>query len=210
MEKTAGLTGLLRVSRPYGLLQRLVGAGHATDWLVAEVCRVREGQTVVDAGCGPGTLLDHLPKAITYFGFDISEPYIRTVQSAYPARGGAEFTCCDAAHFIAEKRELEGAVDIVLTNGVLHHLDDEAALGPLQVASRLLRPRGRFISLEPTFLRRPQWFSRWIISRDRGQNVRQEDQWRRLIGSVFADYDTSIITGLLRIPYPHIVIEAQR
>jgi len=208
MEITSGLRRILKAPWAFGLYQWLVGDRCAKKWLARNVWNIRDGQTIVDAGCGLGSLISHLPKAVDYFGFDISEPCIRTAQSTFPDRG--EFICGDAARFIEEKRELEGAVDTVLTHGVLHHLDDEAALELLQIAHRLLTPGGRYISFEPTFLRHQEWFSQWIIRMDRGQNVRHERQWQRLVGSVFTDCETSIITGLYRIPFTFIIIEAKK
>ena len=208
MEINNGLRSVLKISWAYELFQWLVGSRGAKKWLAENAWDIREGQTVVDAGCGPGTLLIHLPKAVTYFGFDISEAYIRAAQSRFADRG--EFVCGTAEQFINEKTELEGAVDLVLTNGLLHHLDDHDAIELLKVSRQLLKPGGRFISIEPTFLRHQQWLSRWIISKDRGQNVRHEHQWRKLASSVFKDHETSIMTGLIRIPYTHILIEAQK
>lgn len=208
MEIDSGLRGILKAPWVFGLYQWLVGADSAKKWLAGNVGNSRDGQTIVDAGCGSGALLKHLPKAVDYFGFDISESYICTAQSRFPGRG--EFICGDAARFIDEKEELKGAVDVVLTFGVLHHLDDEAALELLRAAHQLLKRGGRYVSFEPTFLRHQQWLSRWIVSMDRGQNVRHEHQWQRLVSSVFSDYETSIITGLYRIPFTSIIIEAHK
>ncbi|NQT12695.1 MAG: class I SAM-dependent methyltransferase [Planctomycetes bacterium] len=208
MEIDSGLRGILKAPWVFGLYQWLVGANSAKKWLAKNVWNIRDGQTIVDAGCGPGILVHYLPKAVNYFGFDISEPYISTAQSTFPDRG--EFVCGDAARFIDEKQELKGAVDIVLTFGVLHHLDDEAALELLRAAHQLLKSGGRYVSFEPTFLRHQQWLSRWVISMDRGQNVRHEHQWQRLVGSVFTNHETSIITGLYRIPFTSIIIEAKK
>lgn len=51
--------------------------------------------------------------------------------------------------------------------------------------------------------------SRWLMSKDRGQNVRREHEWKELIGSVFDHFGTNVLTGLIRISYVHIAIEAR-
>lgn len=208
MEVTSGVRSFLKASWAHELLQWFVGANAAQAWLATNAWKVRDGQTIVDAGCGPGALLLQLPKDVNYFGFDVSEAYIRTARANYSDRG--EFVCGCAVEFLDRHRELEGTVDLVLASGVLHHLDDDVALELLQVAHQLLKPGGRFVSIDPTYLRHQQWSSRWIISKDRGQSVRQEQQWKELVNSVFTDYETSITTGLLRIPYTHIIIEAKK
>jgi hypothetical protein len=64
------------------------------------------------------------------------------------------------------------------------------------------------VCLEPSFLLRQAPVSRWLLSRDRGRNVRSEQQWKALVRQVFPDAETHVLTGLIRIPYTHIVIEA--
>jgi len=71
-----------------------------------------------------------------------------------------------------------------------------------------LAPHGRLVCLESCFLLRQAPLSRWLVSRDRGKNVRYEYEWKALVAKVFERFETHILTGHIRIPYTLIVIEA--
>ena len=43
---------------------------------------------------------------------------------------------------------------------------------------------------------------------DRGMHVRKEPEWKKLMNNSGLEYKTNIITGLIRIPYNYILIEA--
>ncbi len=46
------------------------------------------------------------------------------------------------------------------------------------------------------------------MSKDRGQAIRLERAWRELgERSLFGKSDTSVLTGLIRIPYTHLLLE---
>jgi len=199
-----GLRRLLTQSWAYSLFQRLVGARSARDWLVGELYRIEPGTRVLDMGCGPASILEHLPPAISYAGFDISESYIESARRRFGSRG--TFLVGRAADFLAELPPRMKDVDLVICTGVLHHLDDAEASTMLALAHASLRPGGRFVGLEPAHLVQQDPVSRWVTSRDRGQAIRQEAHWKRLLGGAFSEWETHVTTGLLRIPYTHIVL----
>jgi len=100
--------------------------------------------------------------------------------------------------------------DLVMMSGLLHHLDDDEAITALRLARASMAPGGRLVCLGPCFLLRQAPLDRWLVSRDRGKNVRYESEWRRLLSCVFDNFDTHILTGHIRIPYSHILIEARK
>jgi hypothetical protein len=80
----------------------------------------------------------------------------------------------------------------------------------LKLARQALAPEGRVVCLEPSFLIHQARVSRWLLKRDRGRNVRSEPEWKALFAQAFDDFETFVLTGLLRIPYTHIIVEARR
>ena len=91
----------------------------------------------------------------------------------------------------------------------MHHLNDTQLHQLLEDAYALLKPNGRFVALEPTYLRHQSATAKWIMSRDRGQSIRTEAGWRSALAlSSFKSYETTVVTGLLQLPYTHIVLEA--
>ena len=202
----SGLKRLLTNSSVYDFFQKsLLGADNARRWLATNAWKPKSGEAIVDIGCGSGTVLEYLPPDIEYLGIDVSENYIRSARKKFSHRGtfflgtARDFVNHDGSHF--------GSADLVLCNGLLHHLSDGEALEVLELSKRIMKPNGRLVCLEAVFLARQTRLSRWIVSTDRGRHVRLEQEWKNLIGQAFESYSTRILTGLLRIPYTHIVIE---
>jgi SAM-dependent methyltransferase len=205
MQDNGGLKSFLSVSWIYEQFQNLVGTRHARRWLAENYWRLNGGEKVVDMGCGPGRILDYLPKDITYVGFDISADYIAAAQRQFGER--ATFIVSTTDEFLRRPDNRLSCSDLVLCNGLLHHVDDSEARDVLQLAKGIMAPTGRLVCIEPTFLVHQGRSARWIMGRDRGSHIRTEQEWRRLVSDVFDSFATSIATGLIRIPYAHIVIE---
>lgn len=203
----SGLKRLLTIPRFYELFQRLLGGDNAKRWLARNFWKPGSGQVIVDIGCGSGTILEFLPGDIEYLGIDISEEYIRSARRRFSARGS--FFLGTAHDFVNQHDSYCGSADLVLCNGLLHHLSDGEALEVLELSKRIMKPDGRLVCLEATFLARQTLLTRWILKRDRGKHIRSEQEWRELFGQAFESYSTHILTGLLRIPYTHIVIECR-
>jgi len=207
-KKDAGQTGLnefLKRALFYNLFLRMIGGEKARQWIAANFWNLKGGEKVVDIGCGLGDARNYLPENISYCGVDVSESYIRSAQKRFSDRG--TFILGDALNEKTYQDERFSMADIVLCNGLLHHLSDDDALKILEVSKNILRPGGRLICVEATYLIRQTKLSRWIVSLDRGEYVRFEDDWKILIRKVFPTGRTHIVTGLIRIPYTHMIIE---
>ncbi len=207
MQITKGLRSILSIPSLYAAFQTLVGARYSQRWLADESWKLRAGDKVVDIGCGPGTTLDEIPIDISYVGLDISEAYVRSARERYSARG--IFIAGTASQFLNHPPPEMANADLVTCTGLLHHLDDDETLDVFRLARKILKPAGRMISFEPTYLVHQRYLSKWFMSKDRGRNVRSEKEWKSLVAQVFPDFESSITTGLLRLPYIHIIIECR-
>ena len=212
MQDDSGLKKILTLSWAYNLFKRAVGTRRAYEWMGREFWLLQPGQKVLDIGCGPATLLDHVqfPPGVKYVGFDISEAYVEHARQRWAHDPDKQFVVGVAEDFIAAMPPQMAGADLVLMNGLLHHLDDGEAKTALQLARKALAPDGRLVCLEGCFLVRHEPIDHWLVSRDRGRNVRSEPEWKRLVASVFDHFETYVLTGLLRIPYTHIAIVARR
>ncbi len=90
--------------------------------------------------------------------------------------------------------------DLVMCNGVLHHLDDHETRDVLKLAKAILANNGRFVCVEAVHLRHQSWFSTWTMNWDRGLHIRSEQDWKRLFQEVFPNCESHVTTHLLRIP----------
>jgi SAM-dependent methyltransferase len=201
VESSSGLLSVLARPAVYELWSRLVGAEHGRSTLVHEHVRPVSGARVLDLGCGPGDLVRYLGD-VRYVGVDVSEPYIARARRLYGDY--AEFRVGDATRLDDDLR----GFDLVLAFGVVHHLDDDCARRLFAEAAGALVPKGRVVTVDPAFADDQPHAARWVISRDRGDNVRTADEYARLAGSALADVTSRTRSDLLRIPYTHCVIEA--
>jgi SAM-dependent methyltransferase len=208
MQDNSGLKGILSSSYIYEQFQNLVGVKYARKWLAENYWKLRGGEKIVDIGCGSGSTLNNLPQDITYLGLDISEDYIAAARQRFDKR--ATFIVATAQQFREKPDSRLNDCDLIICNGVLHHLDDDDAICVLKLAKEILSPTGRLVCFEPTYLAHQGFLSIWLMSRDRGKNVRSEGEWKQLVASVFESFETNVATNLYRVPYIHIIIECRR
>lgn len=208
MNPLRNLTHVLSVPWVYELFQNAVGAKSARRWIAKKYWRLNGGEKIVDIGCGPGVILDYLPPGVTYIGFDISESYIQSAQAKYGSR--ATFIVSTASELLKKPDERFNNADLVVCNGLLHHLNDEESLEVLRFAHQVLKPGGRLVMIEACFLVRQNLLSKFIMNQDRGMHLREEQAWKTLVGKAFESYTTDIATALVLVPYVHIIIECRK
>ena len=197
---SSGVRAVLSSPWVYAAFQTLLGAHAVRSALVDKAVRPAPGMCVLDIGCGPAEILDYLP-GVRYWGFDISAPYIERARAHFGDRGS--FSCK-----VLTEDDLAGLpeFDVVLSVGVLHHLDDATARSVLALARRALKPGGRLVTLDPCLQPGQNPIARFLIARDRGQNVRDEHGYKQLATSVFDDCKVWI-RHKSGIPYTHCILE---
>ena len=205
MQRTFGVFKLLGISWIYAQFQNAVGAGKLNRWLAKNLWRLETGARVLDIGCGPGTVFSSLPNNIDYVGFDISNEYIESANRKFGAR--ATFVAGVSADFLSVPDPRMQNRSLAICNGVMHHISDDECIELLSLAKASLADGGRFVGIEPVHLLHESAIAKWLMNQDRGQFVRTETQWKRLVAKVFHEFDTYVVTSLLRIPYNHIIIE---
>ena len=200
------MKALLERPALYRLFARAVGAERGRSTYVKEYVRPGVGERILDIGCDPGDILDHLPR-VDYVGFDINSSYIESARNRYGTRG--QFNCArvSSGPILADQ---EGTFDIVLATGVLHHLDDAEAGELFGIAARALRKGGRLVTFDGCFVDGQSRAARYLISNDRGRFVRRPEGYVGLASRVFDSVVPHIRSDLLRIPYTHIILECAK
>lgn len=194
----------------FDFLQRLLGYpyGFVADQITAALpeCDGEEASNppiVLDIGCGTARVLRHL-NDVRYIGLDPSKHYLASARARFPH---AEFHLISFQDFDAS--ELCGTVDMVVTSGVLHHIDDPDVISLFRTASKILRPQGTFVSFDPALVEGQRRVARLLAQNDRGNFVRTPRHLEALLRSVWSSVDIDIRHDLRPFPYTHVVARAK-
>jgi SAM-dependent methyltransferase len=206
-ERRGGIYTLLQRSQIYMLVQRAVGGDRSWRRYIDRI-GLRAGDEVLDIGCGPGKIVEYLPRAVKYSGFDVNADYIEHAHRAYADRSNVEFFC----ESVSEATMRSPRYDVALASGLLHHLDDDEARQLFRIAHGALLSGGRLVTWDPVYVDGQPWLARRLIARDRGKYVRTPSQYLALARECFPEtaVTSEIVDDLLRIPYTHFVMSCEK
>ncbi len=205
MQSDSGLLRWLKVPCLYNVFQAVVGGNALARRIIQSHIRAKPGDKVIDIGCGSARVLQSLPD-VEYLGLDIHPDYIAFARRTYGGKG--TFVVGDTRSLRGDSRFKDA--DIVIAISVLHHLDDEEAADCIRFAYDALKRGGRLVCYDACWIPNQGVVSRYIMSHDRGRNIRTEQQCRQLAAKLFSNVHTWIDTKPLRIPYVTIVLECEK
>lgn len=130
----------------------------------------------LDLGCGTGEY-SRLFEADRYLGVDVHPGYIAFAQRRNPQH---QYLCGDARVWPGTGAPF----DLVLVNGVLHHLDDESARAFLRAAHGHLAPGGTLLVIEDVELPAATLGTRMVHLLDHGDHIRDAGRWQELVSAV--------------------------
>jgi SAM-dependent methyltransferase len=200
----APLHRFLRSPAVYIYGQRFLGADRLRKICLDDFLKLREGERVLDIGCGPGYILDYMPP-VDYVGFDTEPGYVEYAKEHYADRG--RFFC---EHFAQSHVTQFKPFDAIMLLGVIHHVDDAVAENLLGLLAKCLAPNGRVVTLDPCFVPTQSRISRWVAESDRGEFVRDEPSYRRLAERQFSDLGTRVVSNVCRIPSTELIMRLGR
>lgn len=200
-----GWRRVLDLAWAYDAVQEMLVRPGNRERYVREYVRPFPGCRILDIGCGTAAVLAHLPADCSYVGFDMNPRYIDAARRRWGGRG--EFHCRKVDEVsLAES----GRYDIVLANGIVHHLDDAEAGRLFDLALAALVPGGRLITYDNVYIEDQHRFARWLIGRDRGQAVRTRPRYESLARERFARVESAVLHDTLRVPYTILVMTCLR
>jgi SAM-dependent methyltransferase len=145
----------------------------------ARIAAVRDAlgrPRVLDVGCGTGEFAP-LFDAGGYVGVDVCEPYVRFARHRSPRH---RFECADATTWAWSGPPF----DLVLVNGVLHHLDDPTSRAVLRAAAAHGRAGAKLLVIEDVERGDAGVGTRLVHRLDHGQFIRTPGDWEALVSSV--------------------------
>jgi cyclopropane fatty-acyl-phospholipid synthase-like methyltransferase len=110
---------------------------------IKDYITLRPNMRIIDIGCGPGHILRHLPDSINNVGLDIDQSYIDHANKMFGSRGKSLCRYFD----VAAAKEFAG-VDLVMMNGVLHHIPDAELQTTLANIRDVLKDDGLLFTLD--------------------------------------------------------------
>lgn len=195
---------VLAVPAVYRIWSNLISPRDGRKAFADEYIRPNAGDRVLDIGCGPADIFPWLG-AVEYVGFDSNPEYIATATANYGAR--ASFRCQRVSE---ETLADEPSFDIVLAQGIVHHLDDAEATHLFDVAHRALRVGGRLVTIDPAFVDGQSPLAKMVVARDRGEHVRHFQSYVDLASRRFSEIRAEVRHDLVRIPYTHAILSCTK
>src|SRR5260370_4832702 len=172
---------------------------------IADYWTRRPGMRVIDIGCGPGHILRHLPPGIEYIGFDIDQTYIDYAGSSFGHLG--KFHC---RYFDAAAADEFAGADVVMMNGVLHHIADEELTGTLANVRDVLKGDGVLFTTDGCYREGQSRIAKWLLDNDRGEFVRDRNGYDHVLSEAFGKVELVIRADYSRVPYTFIIWASQK
>jgi len=187
----------------YRLSQVILGGFLARSKYVKEYVKPKVNDKILDIGCGTADILKYLPQ-VDYCGFDMNEKYIHSAIKRFGNRG--RFICKKISKDIIQQLP---EFDIVMANGILHHLNDDGVLQLLGIARSALKPEGRFFTLDGCYADNQFPIARYFLKIDRGKYIRTKEGYSALVSKIFKNVKFDICHDLFRVPYTVIIMECR-
>lgn len=198
---------ILALGRSYEALQKVFDGMGVYKTYRDEHLFVKGGEKILDVGCGTSSILALLPGNIDYTGIDISKIYLEKASSTYRNRGKWIQGCVDELPALIG---LEERFDVVMANGVLHHIDDSDIQALSSTVHKLLKDGGRFVTIDCCYTHKQGRLSRFLTSLDRGKHVRRPEHYKRLIDANLWKIKQSIRNDMSKTPYIYTVHECEK
>lgn len=203
-ERTGLPWRLLSLPGVYSRLQDGLAVRGARAQIASRYIRAREGNTVLDVGCGPADILRYLTR-VRYVGIDLNREYLAAARERFrDVQPDARFLEMDVRALTADWAH---SFDLVLAQGLLHHFHDDQAAALLRTIGTLMKPTARLITVDPAFTAGQGVIARLLISNDRGRFVRALEGYDALARTVFSRVDLHVRDDLMRLPYTHLIME---
>lgn len=200
-----GIKKVLSIPQVYCLWQKVVGDYKLRKIYCRDFIKAKEGDRILDIGCGPANMVEYLPENVDYVGFDDSDLYIKNAKKKFPQKN-YEFFC----KRVNLAQDFDEKFDIIMANAILHHIDDEEAEKLIAFASRNLKQGGRFITYDGCFVQNQSLVKKFLLENDRGKYVRTKEDYFKLFSKYFDNIKVSVREDLYNIPYTIIIFESSK
>lgn len=202
----AGMHRVLELSIVYTAFQSLISRPGASERMLQDLYPEvgTRPLRVLDIGCGPAAFFARYRdvEGLDYVGIEPNGDYVKDATQRYP---GIELHTGTVPQV---RDRVMGPFELVVLEGVLHHIDDATAREALAFAGEVLVSGGRIVALDPVLLPRQNPIARALARLDRGKHVRTLEGYRELAVDALPNLKVEVrsLSGQLRLPYDHSVL----
>lgn len=175
----------------YILFGRLMGLSEKYRMYIGRFIKPYPGMRILDIGCGPAAILNFLPSSVDYTGYDLNPSYIAYANKKYGHRAVFHHQRVSSMT-LADRRPF----DVVLADGLLHHLSDMEAEELFSIGRMALKPEGFMLIVDPAFVENQKPLDRWITATDRGQHVRYPEEYKNMAEPHFPCVEAHVVQGI--------------
>ena len=184
----------------------LMGVNKTRRILVNDYIKPWENCKILDIGCGTGDFRGFLPDNVQYIGIDNNFEYINYAKNK--KFKNSNFICTDSNQIKKIEYLKNIKFDIVLSIGVIHHLNDKLFNDLIEQSFDLLDNDGFFFTYDPVLKKNQNKISKFLIDNDRGNYVRNEEGYISKIKKLFPEIKSSQVNNLQNLPYDVLIIKA--
>ncbi len=195
---------ILEIPFLYQLSQKVFGKPRGRNEMMKYLKHERNAR-ILDIGCGTADIVNSCFLDANYIGFDMQRSYIENDRKKYKGHKNIRFYCENVNDSSILNNLSKQKYDLIIMLGVLHHLDDEECEKCLKSVSVLLKKGGRFVSIDGLRWKGQSLIERKLMDYDRGQYVRYEEEYLKLIRKYIPDAKYDIRHDLYKFPYTHII-----
>ena len=199
MAQRSGIHRILEITIFYNIIQKIFFHKEIRLQWNKLIKKNRTG-VVLDVGCGPGNKSINFKNSKAYIGLDISEVYINEAKQLYGEFG--EFHLLSATEI---DQLPHSNFDLVVLNGVFHHLSDNQVEEFLEKIAKKLSKNGSLVAVDPTYIN-GRFVANFFASMDRGMHVRTSSELLAITGKYLQTISCKVVKQKLP-PYQRVMLK---
>lgn len=178
----------------YKIIQKIMSGTSFRDNFIRKNIKKKKLK-ILDIGCGPAEILDSIPDC-EYYGYDIDYRSIRYAKKKYIGKN-YNFFC---RKFNNKELKKLPKFDFIIFFGILHHLNNDEIFKLLKLCKKKMKKNSKLLTEDPLILKKQNLIAKFLVSKDRGKNVRSKKEYIKILRFHFKRV-RSKITHQTFIPY---------